>query len=79
MPRDSLSRLEALERQTLPDVVLYDASERVILRHPGPAVKFFSEAMEQIREERGPLLPAVRGAVKADNCGRLVEVLKALM
>ena len=76
--RNTLSRLEALEREPEHGVVLYleNGGE---CRHPGPMLKTFMEASKQINEQRGPLYHAIQQTVGAKNFGRLWEVLEALL
>lgn len=47
--------------------------------HRGPALKFFNDGLAQIRAGRGQILSAVKDTVKAEGCGHLAELLKALM
>ena len=45
--------------------------------HPGPALKFFAEAMRQIKSN-GPLFRACCRATRASDGSRLHEVVRAV-
>ena len=71
-------RIEQLEAGVPRAVVLTLRNEHTF-SHPGPDIQFFNEGMEQIRAGKGPILAAVKDSVKAEGCGRMAELLKALL
>lgn len=70
------SRIEALEAG-LPCEIILTLENGETYRHPGPALKFFTEGMEQIRYGGGPILDAAYRTVEAKGCGALWQLLAA--
>jgi hypothetical protein len=71
-------RLEALEESTPRGIVLtlYNGMK---IAHPGPALDFYIEAMEQIDRKCGPLYDAIPYVASVTGgFGKLFEVLLAM-
>jgi hypothetical protein len=48
--------------------------------HPGPALAFYTEAMSEINAGHdGPIMTALRQTVRAKGCGKLYQLLWAVM
>jgi hypothetical protein len=72
------SRIEELEAG-IPKAIVLTLSDGTEYKHDGPASKFYSDALKQIDEGRGPLRAAVRDTVKAKGCGLLHQLLQAIL
>jgi hypothetical protein len=70
-------RIEDLEAAAPEEVVLFLRGGGQF-RHPGPALRFYCEGMDQIRAGRGPLLDAIVRTVSATGCAKLWELLQAV-
>jgi hypothetical protein len=77
MSQSILYRIAVLEA-SLPEEIILTLDDGNFYHHPGPALRFYSEGLEQIRENRGPLLEAVRRTVNATGCGLIWQLLDAL-
>ena len=76
--RNIRARIEKLETREPEDIIL-KLRDGTHFHYPGPALSFFSEGLDDIRENRTtPLLKAIRETVSAEGCGRIWEVLLAL-
>lgn len=72
-------RIEELEA-TLPKAVTLVLEDGSTFRHPGPALKFYSEVVAQVYAGQGPLLNIVRRAVRSEGFGRkMLELCKAIL
>lgn len=72
------TRLRALEMKVPADIVLM-LRDGTTIEHPGPPLAFFAHASEQIAQRRGALFNAAHRIVSATGCGKLHEVLLAMV
>lgn len=71
-------RIQRLEANIPEDIVLYLKDGREY-RHPGPPLDFFMQGMNDLARGEGALLDALKQTIRAKGCGRLHELLRALL
>jgi hypothetical protein len=76
--RNIRARIERLEVMEPADIIL-KRRDSTHFRYRGPALSFYMDCLEDIREDRStPLLKAVLETVSAEGCGLLWQVLQAM-
>jgi len=77
--RDLRRRIEKLEALLADDEVVLILQDGSRFRHPGPPLRFFSEAMEDSRQNRcTPLLEAIRKTVASEAGDFIWNVVQVL-
>jgi len=72
--RRRIAKLEA----ALPREIVLTLDDGTTFHHPGPALRFCVEGMDQIGTGRGPIADAVCRTGRAEGCGLLWQLLSSL-
>ena len=75
---DLEKRLREMEGDSPKPVVLHLTNGKTFT-HPGPAIEFYAQAMDEIREEKGPLRAALLKTCGSEGCGNICELLQAIL